>query len=862
MAALRPVRGARSANQGALPVLPPLGTTPPSEMGSSSSFAREHSGKVKQPTPSPPRSPPPQFTRGGVRFAAVSTSDPPVSSMSSSVSRQPSSNGLTSSKPILSPINDPPSPSPPPPLPLSKSSSSFLQPVVSPQTVPVTPEDPPVPVSLSAPNTPLTSLTRPTEPAPLPLEPTVSSGTKQRMLGTSSSQRKLSTSDRRRSCVQISQNNTRQRKRMGRYRKGKRLGGGATGTVFQGIDQLTGQFVAIKEVKGEALQIKEVASEFDLLQKLHHPNIVRYIDYEYQSGGISIYLELVDGGSLTSVLHEFGRFSEPILRNYVRQIVNGLHYLHDNGVLHRDIKPANILVATNGTVKLADFGASKAMGALTDGEDASLAGTPMYMAPETIRGDHSFASDIWALGCTVVELATGKAPWEGIITHENVIEFMMKVAKTDVVPKIPPHLSPSAQDFIRQCLQRDPTKRATCEQVHVHPFLEEESGASDWFRGDSGLMEEGSQTPVAEVTQTLFPTCKIQNSLDDSSRADEPLDMRGVFIAAHLCNDVIAETFFEDIIGNQQHPHGIWLSTPQHPSSPFRDAESVIETGYIPVSGTPDGLITLQLSKLPKPASSPDVKKLHDETFKFDVYFDEKTSPKQLFDKIGEPILRNLIRKDGQKRVTLTCTGMIYSGETQMSIGKSTRTLDVFKEDGQGFLPILFSTMFKRHSKQYDIFISSCCAKKGKAAVFDNLGHQLLEDKWIWSWETLGKVIRKQARTINEGLKMMDLAQLAFQGVSSPHMFVIELRPKGEERFTGILTVSLYYGRQWAFWLNGLTYTIHQCFEYYADLETSAHLEEPLDHEGRMYRKNPLLVILEEAFHDERSMNYVLHNFH
>ena len=267
----------------------------------------------------------------------------------------------------------------------------------------------------------------------------------------------------------------RQKKGLGRYRKGKRLGQGAFGTVYQGIDQLTGQFVAIKVVGVENLAADdEVRNEFSLLQTLSHDNIVRYLDSESSEDGtqLRIYLEYVDGGSLASVVKQYGRLSEVVCSNYIAQVLHGLQYLHSNRVLHRDIKPANLLVSIDASVKLADFGASKK---IEDGsgrvQEAKFVGTPAYIAPEAIKGKHTFAADVWSVGCTLLELVTGKQPWAGRITYTDVMDFIRQIANTDVTPIIPSNISPTIKDFLGRCLQRDPNKRDTPTQLLEHPFL-------------------------------------------------------------------------------------------------------------------------------------------------------------------------------------------------------------------------------------------------------------------------------------------------------------------------------------------------------------------------------------------------------
>lgn len=150
---------------------------------------------------------------------------------------------------------------------------------------------------------------------------------------------------------------------------GDLIGQGAFGSVYLGMDDDTGHLMAVKQVSlayaGTASaakiaeHIKSLEAEVSLLQRLDHPNIVRYLGTERTSKALNIFLEYIPGGSIASLLAKFGPFKESVVKMFTKQILLGLEYLHRNGIMHRDIKGANILVDNTGMVKLADFGASK-----------------------------------------------------------------------------------------------------------------------------------------------------------------------------------------------------------------------------------------------------------------------------------------------------------------------------------------------------------------------------------------------------------------------------------------------------------------------------------------------------------------------
>ncbi|KAG6497863.1 hypothetical protein ZIOFF_045769 [Zingiber officinale] len=184
-----------------------------------------------------------------------------------------------------------------------------------------------------------------------------------------------------------------------------------------------------------------------------------------------IYLEYVSGGSIHKLLQDYGQFGEPAIRSYTQQILSGLAYLHAKNTVHRDIKGANILVDPNGRVKLADFGMAKHI----TGQSCPLSfkGSPYWMAPEVIKNSNgcNLAVDIWSLGCTVLEMATSKPPWS---QYEG-IAAMFKIGNSKELPRIPDHLSDDGKDFIRHCLQREPSNRPTASELLQHPFVKNAS---------------------------------------------------------------------------------------------------------------------------------------------------------------------------------------------------------------------------------------------------------------------------------------------------------------------------------------------------------------------------------------------------
>ncbi|KAL2244068.1 UNVERIFIED_CONTAM: Mitogen-activated protein kinase kinase kinase NPK1 [Sesamum indicum] len=290
-----------------------------------------------------------------------------------------------------------------------------------------------------------------------------------------------------------------------RWRKGELIGCGAFGRVYMGMNLDSGELLAVKEVaisansasKKTQEYIRELEKEVNLLKNLSHPNIVRYLGTAREEDSLNILLEFVPGGSISSLLGKFGSFPESVIRMYTKQLLIGLEYLHKNKIMHRDIKGANILVDNKACIKLADFGASKKVEALATVTGAkSMKGTPYWMAPEVIvQSGHSYSADIWSVGCTVIEMATGKAPWS---QQYQEVAALFYVGTTKSHPPIPEHLSAEAKDFLLKCLQKEPDLRPTASELLKHPFVTGECRQS-YVMLRSSLVRDGSGKRMADI---------------------------------------------------------------------------------------------------------------------------------------------------------------------------------------------------------------------------------------------------------------------------------------------------------------------------------------------------------------------------
>ncbi|EMC97528.1 hypothetical protein BAUCODRAFT_69016, partial [Baudoinia panamericana UAMH 10762] len=245
------------------------------------------------------------------------------------------------------------------------------------------------------------------------------------------------------------------------------LGRGAFGAVYRALNWSTGETVAVKAISlshlpHRASDLATIMQEIDLLKNLNHPNIVKYHGFVKSSDHLYIILEYCENGSLHSICKNFGKFPENLVSLYTAQVLQGLLFLHEQGVIHRDIKGANILTTKEGLVKLADFGV-----ATRQADGSSVVGTPYWMAPEVIElAGATTASDIWSLGCTVIELLDGKPPYHKFAPMPALFRIV-----NDDHPPLPDGVSPLVRDFLMQCFQKDPNLRVSAKKLLKHPWI-------------------------------------------------------------------------------------------------------------------------------------------------------------------------------------------------------------------------------------------------------------------------------------------------------------------------------------------------------------------------------------------------------
>eukprot|EP01006_Ploeotia_vitrea_P061177 TRINITY_DN77419_c0_g1_i1.p1 TRINITY_DN77419_c0_g1~~TRINITY_DN77419_c0_g1_i1.p1 ORF type:complete len:394 (+),score=57.06 TRINITY_DN77419_c0_g1_i1:33-1214(+) len=287
------------------------------------------------------------------------------------------------------------------------------------------------------------------------------------------------------------------------------FGKGSSGSVRKVKHTKTGQILAVKEIKlGTARHMDEIQKELLTLygnkeEGMISEYIIDFFGAYSHDGSVYIALEAMEG-SLVDLVEDKQGIPEPVLACITKAVLKGMEYLHKTRKLvHRDVKPQNLLFRKDGKIKITDFGVCSQLESTKQGAH-SFVGTVTYMSPERLQGTtYGYSADIWGVGISLIQLATGEHPYEALTAGEGTETKFWQLVQTLVrqesspADKLPDTLSDSFRDFVYKSLIKDKDERATASQLLEHPWITDNTSDDSFM--DQSVIENWLRTKTEEL---------------------------------------------------------------------------------------------------------------------------------------------------------------------------------------------------------------------------------------------------------------------------------------------------------------------------------------------------------------------------